>query len=86
LERQWQRFVPVVVAAGGDEEMAIDHLLYTRVIREGKVTGRHDITEPLLELVAEDLRELWLELGLSGQPQHCLDALERDKLRLGRGG
>lgn len=86
LERQWQRFVPVVVAAGGDEEMAIDHLLHTRVIRDGKVTGRHDTTAPLLDLVAEDLRELWMELGLSRQPQHCLDALERDKLRLGRGG
>lgn len=86
LERQWQRFVPVVVAAGGDEAMAIDHLLHTRVIREGKVTGRHDIVVQQLELVAEDLRELWMDLGLSGQPQHCLDALERDKLRLGRGG
>lgn len=86
LGRQWQRFVPVVVAAGGDEEMAIDHLLYTRVIREGKVTGRHDIEVPQLELVAEDLRELWMDLGLSGQPQNCLDALERDKKRMGRGG
>lgn len=86
LERQWQRFVPVVVTAGGDEEMAIDHLLHTRVIREGKVTGRHDVIVQQLESVAEDLRELWMDLGLSGQPQRCLDALEHDKLRLGRGG
>lgn len=86
LERQWQRFVPVVVAAGGDEEMAIDHLLHTRVIRDGKVTGRHDITQRQLESVAEDLQELWMDLGLSGTPQNCLDALERDKRRLERGG
>lgn len=86
LERQWQRFVPVVVAAGGDEEMAIDHLLHTRVIRDGKVTGRHDITQRQLESVAEDLQELWMDLELSGQPQNCLDALERDKRRLERGG
>jgi hypothetical protein len=86
LERQWQRFVPVVVAAGGEEEMAIDHLLHTRVIRDGKVTGRHDITQRQLESVAEDLQELWMDLGLSGEPQNCLDALERDKRRLERGG
>lgn len=86
LERQWQRFVPVVVAAGGDEEMAVDHLLHTRVIRDGKVTGRHDITQRQLESVAEDLQELWMDLELSGKPQNCLDALERDKRRLERGG
>lgn len=86
LERQWQRFVPVVVAAGGAEEMAIDHLLHTRVLRDGKVTGRHDITKRQLELVAEDLQELWMDMGLAGQPQNCLDALERDKRRVERGG
>lgn len=86
LERQWQRFVPVVVAAGGDEEMAVDHLIHTRLIRDGKVTGRHDITSRQLESVAEDLQELWMDLGLSGQPQNCLDALERDTRRLERGG
>ncbi|MGY0193508.1 AAA family ATPase [Leptothrix sp. BB-4] len=86
LERQWQRFVPVVVAAGGDEEMAIDHLLHTRVIRDGKVTGRHDIDLRRLESVEEDLRELWMDLGLSGEPRNCLDALHRDKQRLERGG
>ena len=86
LERQWQRFVPVVVAAGGNEEMAIDHLLHTRVIRDGKVTGRHDVTLKRLESVAEDLLELWMDLGLSGEPRNCLDALHRDKQRLERGG
>lgn len=86
LERQWQRFVPIVVASGGNEEVAIDHLLHTRVIRDGKVTGRHDINKQQLTLVEDDLKELWLELGLPGQPENCLEALERDKLRLGRGG
>jgi len=76
----------VAVAAGGEEEMAVDHLLHTRVIRDGKVTGRHDIDRRQLESVAEDLKELWLDLGLSGEPQSCLDALERDKRRLERGG
>jgi len=66
--------------------MAVDHLLHTRVIRDGKVTGRHDITQRQLESVAEDLQELWMDLELSGKPQNCLDALERDKRRLERGG
>jgi hypothetical protein len=86
LERQWQRFVPVVVATGGDEAMAVDHLLHTRVIRDGKVTGRHDVTVRHLESVADDLRELWMDLGLPGEPENCLDALERDKRRLEHGG
>ena len=88
LERQWRRFVPVVVAAGGTEEMAIDHLLQTRVIRDGKVTGRHNISEQQLGQVADDLRLLWIALGLSGEPEQCLKALEADqrRLRLERGG
>ncbi|WP_371435974.1 AAA family ATPase [Polaromonas sp.] len=86
LERQWQRFVPVVAAAGGNEEMAIDHLLLTRVIRDGKVTGRHNVTARQLHHLEDDLNELWLELGLAGEPRNCLDALQRDKRRLESGG
>ena len=86
LERQWQRFVPVVIAAGGDEEMAVDHLLLTRVIRDGKVTGRHNVTARQLHQVEDDLKELWLELGLAREPRNCLDALQRDKRRLESGG
>ena len=63
LERQWQRFVPVVIAAGGDEEMAVDHLLLTRVIRDGKVTGRHNVTARQLHQVEDDLKELWRVVG-----------------------
>lgn len=86
LERQWRRFVPVVVAAGGEEGMAVDHLLHSRVIRDGKVTGRHDIAPSQLEVVGDDLKKLWADLGLPGEPRNCLSALERDKRRLERGG
>lgn len=86
LERQWRRFVPVVVASGGAEEMAIDHLLQTRVIRDGKVTGRHNTNEEKLTKVAEDLRELWLDLNFQGEPSRCLEALEKDQRRLEQGG
>jgi hypothetical protein len=50
------------------------------------VTGRHDINRRQLESMAEDLKELWMDLGLAGKPQRCLDALELDKRRLERGG
>lgn len=43
LERQALQFLPVVRAAGGSFEMALDHLLATRMFRTGKVTGRYDV-------------------------------------------
>lgn len=44
FERQAKRFIPVMMACGASKQDALDHLLSTRVMRAGKVTGRYDIT------------------------------------------
>lgn len=86
LESQMQRFVPVVLEAGGSEALAVDHLLASRMFRDGKVIGRHDVTADNLRQVEEDLQQMWRDCELEGQPTRCLSALERDIQRLERGG
>lgn len=86
LESQMQRFVPVVLEAGGSKALAVDHLLASRMFRDGKVIGRHDVTVDNLREVEEALQQMWLDCKLERQPTRCLSALERDIQRLERGG
>lgn len=86
LERQALHFLPVVKAAGGTYEMALDHLLATRMFRAGKVTGRYDVKSEDLRNVENALNEVWGELFPSGMPERCLMAIEKDIKRLERGG
>lgn len=44
FEAQALRFIPVFKACGGSELMALDHLLASRMLRQGKVTGRYDVS------------------------------------------
>lgn len=86
LERQALHFLPVVKAAGGTYEMALDHLLATRMFRAGKVTGRYDVKSEDLRNVENALNEVWGALFPSGMPERCLMAIEKDIKRLERGG
>src|SRR5690606_33611438 len=43
FEKQALRFIPVMLATGATDGEALDHLLSTRVMRQGKVTGRYDV-------------------------------------------
>lgn len=86
LERQLKRFVPVVIAAGGSEALAVDHLLQNRMFRDGKVVGRHNVQADDLKRVQDQLLEMWSDCKLNGEPTRCLTAIERDIKRLERGG
>jgi len=86
LERQALQFLPVVKAAGGTFEMALDHLLATRMFRAGKVTGRYDVRVEDLRAVERALIDTWSGLSSAGDPQNCLRAIEKDIKRLERGG
>lgn len=86
LERQLKRFVPVVIEAGGSEALAVDHLLQSRMFRDGKVVGRHDVQTDVLKRIEDQLQELWSKRKLDGEPTQCLAALQRDIKRLERGG
>lgn len=86
LERQMMRFVPVVIDAGGSEALAVDHLLSSRMFRDGKVIGRHDVGTDDLRQVEEALLKMWEDCELDGEPIRCLTPLRRDLQRLERGG
>ena len=86
LERQMGRFVPVVLEAGGTEALAVDHLLCSRMFRDGKVIGRHDVRTDDLKKVEGALFEMWKDCELEGEPTRCLRQLRKDIQRLERGG
>lgn len=86
LERQMLRFVPVVMEAGGSDDLALDHLLASRMFREGKVTGRYDVKPEDLLQVQDALLKLWKDCGLEKEPTRCLQAIQRDVQRLERRG
>lgn len=80
------RFMPVVLECGGTEAMALDHMLSTRMFRDGKVTGRHDKRADDLRIVEEALNAFWKDTKLGEIPTSCLTAIEADIQRLERGG
>ena len=86
LEQQMVRFMPVVLECGGTEAMALDHMLSTRMFRDGKVTGRHDKRADDLRIVEEALNAFWKDTKLGEIPTSCLTAIEADIQRLERGG
>lgn len=86
LERQALQFLPVVKATGGTFEMALDHLLATRMFRTGKVTGRYDVDAEDLRVVGQTLEAAWQGMSLAGTPDRCLQAIEKDIKRQERGG
>jgi hypothetical protein len=85
LERQALKFLPVVKAAGGSFETALDHLLATRMFRTGKVTGRYDIKKEHLQAVEKALLATLSTIFPNIVPERCLAAIEKDIKRLERG-
>ncbi len=74
LERDVERFVPVVLEAGGDLGEAMDHLLETKVLR--KLRDRHDVHASGLEQLRKRLEERWKLLD--GKPERSLRLLDRE--------
>ena len=66
LERQAERYVPVVRAAGGSIGEAADHLLATKVLR--KLKGRVEIKPSKLEALGDLLRARWPQLCDKTEP------------------
>ena len=57
LERQIRDFVPVVCAAGGTMELALDHLLATKIVRKGKITGLFGVQEDSLKKLKDEIQK-----------------------------
>lgn len=79
LERQAMRFVPVFMAAGGQKEDALDHLLATRVFRRGKVTGRYDANLDDLVAIEDALTAVWK--NWKSEPRRSLGMIAEDRRR-----
>jgi predicted nucleic acid-binding Zn-ribbon protein len=82
FEKQAKRFIPVVKAAGGNNGEALDHLLSTRIMRKGKVTGRYDVKLEAIRTLLSSVENFWIEAGLDDEPKKCLQLLEADIHRL----
>ena len=78
-------FLPVVKAAGGSFETAIDHLLATRIFRAGKVTQRYDTDKNDLSAIEKALHNTLNKIFPNIVPVRCQLAIEKDMLRLEKG-
>ena len=79
LEGQIRRFVPVVVAAGGDLGEALDQLVATRLLRQ--IQGRHDNVEEDLQRLLKVLKDKWPP-GAGARPAACERLLGHELRRL----
>jgi chromosome segregation ATPase len=86
FERQAKRFIPVMLACGASDGEALDHLLSTRVMRSGKVTGRYDVAADDIGLLTDALTNFWTTSKLKGDPSKSLELLNADRQRKERGG
>ncbi|MEV0711596.1 AAA family ATPase [Nocardia aurea] len=83
LERQIDRFVPVVLDGGGDLTEAVDHLVATKLVR--KLEDRFGVRPDDLDVLAENIELHWDQLQSSSRPRKTLEALRSESKRL-RGG
>jgi hypothetical protein len=83
LERQIDRFVPVVLAGGGDLTEAVDHLIATKLVR--KLEDRFGVRPEDLESLADNIEIHWDQLDPTGHPTKTLDGVRTEARKL-RGG
>jgi hypothetical protein len=83
FERQADRFVSTLIATGGQESEAFDHLLATKIFRNGKATGRYDTEKEDIETVRLCLETLWDDLGYNDSPEKSLKLLDKELRRKG---
>jgi len=74
LERDIERYVPAVCAAGGTVGEAVDHLLTTKLLR--KLRDRHDVDPRGLERLRDHLKGSWVEK--QSTPDGALELVQRE--------
>ncbi|WP_286715704.1 AAA family ATPase [Marinobacter sp. tcs-11] len=78
FEKQALRFVPVMMSSGATSGEALDHLLASRIMRQGKVTGRFDVNADSVRKLMSSLEAFWSEASLDSLPATSLELLEKD--------
>lgn len=82
LQAQAKKFIPVYIETGGSLSDALDHLLATKIFRNGKVTGRYDTNAEKIQDILDALEKTWVKLGLDDYPTNSIIQLEKDVLRI----
>lgn len=82
FEKQALDFVPVMLATGATAGEALDHLLSTRVMRSGKVTGRYNVGVGAVRDLKDALETFWIKADLDGDPRKSFELLDTDIRRL----
>jgi len=78
LERQMESFVPVVMSAGGTEGLALDHILATKILREGKVVRRFDTDKKALNELKETVESLLVNYKITPDNSRAVTLLKSD--------
>ncbi len=82
FEKQALDFIPVMLASGASSGDALDHLLSTRVMRSGKVTGRYNVGVDAVRGLKDSLETFWIKADLDGEPRKSFELLDADIRRL----
>lgn len=81
LESQMERYVPVVIAAGGSVGEATDHILALRLIR--KLRDRYDNRPEDIENLKSVITTSWETLDKKSKPVRSIEMLNAELRRLG---
>ncbi|MEU8080721.1 AAA family ATPase [Catellatospora citrea] len=83
LERQLDRFLPVVVEAGGTPTEALDHVVATKLVR--KLEDRFGVQPDSLDRLADSIEQAWRKFDEVDSPTRTIDKIRKEAERL-RGG
>ena len=82
LERQMNRYLPVVMAAGGSVGEATDQILATKLLR--KIRDRHDNHSEDIAALRDSIETNWPQLDKETKPVRSLGLLTNELHRLGQ--
>jgi len=82
LEKQMKKYIPVVIASGGDISEGLDHILQTKILR--KVRKRHDTRIEHFEKLKKTIADTWgVYFGENTVPERSLELIQKELIRLG---
>ena len=81
LEKQMNKYIPVVIASGGSIGEGLDHILQTKVLR--KVRNRHDTQVEHFEKLNTTIEDTWELIDDKNRPERSIELIEKELIKLG---